>query len=105
MNSGFLQWAWEQTRLQRFNQYQTLSGMGTAISWTECSQVAGLIQKAGRSSLEASSKFPYMHICTSPQLRTVLENKGSYRIDQMQYVLWIGSENTEHDASESMEER
>ena len=29
--------------------------MGTAISRTKCSQVAGLIQKVGRSSSEASS--------------------------------------------------
>ena len=29
--------------------------MGTAISCTKCSQVAGLIQKVGRSSSEASS--------------------------------------------------
>ena len=29
--------------------------MGTAISCTECSQVAGLIQKIGRSSSKASS--------------------------------------------------
>ena len=44
-------------RRTRFGQYQASSAaLGTAIiSCVECSQVAGLIQKVGGSSLEASS--------------------------------------------------